>query len=50
MTIALFLLILAATLSWGGWLAQRFARVGRRIDADVAFLQSIPSDMDWGQR
>lgn len=44
---AAVLILLAATLAYGGYLAQHFTRASRRIDADVLFLRSVPSDLDW---
>lgn len=47
MIVALFLLVLTASLFLGGYIAQRLTKASRRIDADVLFLRSIPSDLDW---
>jgi hypothetical protein len=44
---AAVLILLAATLAYAGYLAQRLTKASRRIDADVLFLRSIPSDLDW---
>jgi hypothetical protein len=47
MIIAFFLALFTASLFLAGYLAQRLTKASRRIDADVLFLRSIPSDLDW---
>lgn len=47
MIIAAFLAFLTASLFLGGYIAERLTQASRRIDADVLFLRSIPSDLDW---
>jgi hypothetical protein len=47
MIVALFLLFFTASLFLAGRLLQHLTRKSRRIDADVLFLRSIPSDLDW---
>jgi hypothetical protein len=46
-TAAFFLTLFVASLFLAGWLLQHFTKASRRIDADVLFLRSIPSDLDW---